>query len=193
MKPTNSFYTGLGQSSTCGTIKGLARTFIIALSLVGLSACGMTQYTQTANVDTLQTNYHRIDLSCAAQVSEQQAAFAHATPSQYLALANTASFCIDGIAFSPKHPDAQLAMQFRALSFFNYMKAGDMKAASGSLQAFRRDFPQQDLYFEDYSSFVDTATALVKQHSLNSQSVKLLNINPDLQAELRRQRTWALN
>lgn len=163
-------------------------TIIGAISL--LSAC---MGTQVAPVVSLENNFVRIDHNCIVQVNEQQQALEIAQASQYLSLANTASFCIKDIAFSPQHPDVQTAMQFNALAFVNFVKAGDMQAASSSLIAFRQNFPQQDLFFDDYSSFVDTATTLVKQHTLSQQQVDLMNINQALRTEIRRQHDWALN
>lgn len=169
----------------------LLRPAIIVTGLWLLTGCIGTQ--NAAPNILVQTNFVRIDTACATQVNQQQSALKKAQASQYLSLANTASHCIKDIPFSPKHPDVQTAMQFNALAFVNFVKAGDMQAASQSLRSFRQSFPQQDLFFDDYSSFVDTATALVKQHTLSQQQADLLNINPMLRAEMRRQRDWALN
>ncbi len=166
------------------------RISVVFLSVLILSACGMTEQPQSQPYATI---YERMDNQCISQVQNLQEALSTANPSQYLTLAHSASHCVGDIAFSPQHPDNQIAMQFNALAVFNFVKAGDMHSAKQSLVEFRSRFPQQDLLFDDYSSFVDTATALIKQQELSEQSIAMLNINPVLRAELKRQRKWSLN
>ena len=176
----------------------------ILLGIVLLSACSSTQPSNkhdefSANVDV----FDRIDSSCVNQLMHQQGLSnqnqqetresASFTQSQYIALANTARFCIQDLEFSPKHPDLQTAMQLSALAFSNYLNAGDMRQASETLSDFRKQFPQQDLYFSDFTSFVDTATALVKQSKMGRAELNMLNINQSLRDELNRQQRWALN
>ena len=173
--------------------KHVIKSLFIIAGLSVLQGCVGTSAPVVDLVDNTQSNYIRVDSACIAQVNQQQAALETAQPSQYLSLSNTANHCIQDIPFSPQHPDNQLAMQFNALAFMNFVKAGDMQAAAESLSQFRQRFPQQDLYFEDYSSFIDTAIALVDQHKLNQNQIKLLNINPQLRAEIRRQQKWSLN
>jgi hypothetical protein len=133
-----------------------------------------------------------MDTGCIKQVQAQQANIANPSLSQSLSLANTALHCVGDIQFSPGHADVKIAMQFSALAFVNYVKAGDMTAAANTIAAFRQKFPQQDLLFADYTSFVDTATVLVEQSELTAYQLTSMNINPTLRDEITRQRKWSL-
>lgn len=168
---------------------GLGLTLIMVSILT--SACTSTQSQLTNQLNTTPV-FERMNEQCIESVIHQQSMLENANPAQYLSLANTAEHCVGNIAFSPQHPDTQIAMKFSALAIMNLIKAGDIEAASNGLAKFRAIFPQQDLLFDDYSSFVDTATALLKQQDLSSHQLALLNINPKLRGELTRKRQWSL-
>jgi hypothetical protein len=137
-------------------------------------------------------NEQRMDFKCVEQVQSQQSGIKTPTISQFIALANTAQHCVGGIQFSPQHPDLKTAMQFSALAFVSFVQAGDMQSASTALSDFRATFPQQDLFFDDFTSFVDTATVLIKQTDISPHQLASLNINPTLRAEINRHRQWSL-
>jgi hypothetical protein len=168
---------------------GLATFLAVAL----LSGCNMTTQTDRVDVTTSLPVSERMNTQCIEQVYSQQSAQDKAELSQYLALANTAQYCVGDIQFSPQHPDVETAMQFSALALVNFVKAGDIEAASLALTEFRTKFPQQDLLFDDFTSFVDTATVLVNQQDITPHQLTYLNINPTLRAEITRQRKWSLN
>jgi hypothetical protein len=84
-------------------------------------------------------------------------------------------------------------MQLNALALVNFIKAGESKLAEHSLAEFRTQFPQQDLLFADYTSFVDTAVALLKYNELSAHQLQVLNINTALRNELKRQNYWLKN
>ncbi len=135
----------------------------------------------------------RINNNCAQQIQKQGLALETATPSQYLSLANTAEFCVSDVTFFPEHPDLKAGMQFKALAVVNFIKAGDMENARRAFHEFREWFPQQDLLFEDYSSFVDTSSVLLFQDEMDRKKLAKLNINNDLRAQLKRQQQWQMN
>lgn len=163
------------------------------LAVVLLSGCNMTSQTDSVAVTTSLPVSERMNAQCIEQVYSQQSAQNQTEVSQYLALANTAQFCVGDIQYSPQHPDVETAMQFSALAVVNFVKAGDIQSASLALTEFRAKFPQQDLLYDDYTSFVDTATVLVKQQEITLHQLTYLNINPTLRAEITRQRKWSLN
>jgi len=169
----------------------LLGTSILAVFL--LSGCDLTPAPERFEAATNLPTYERMNPQCIQQVHEQQSALTQTTPSQYLSLANTAQYCIGDIQFSPSHPDTQIAMQFSALALVNFVKAGDIQTASEALVKFRMTFPQQDLLFDDYTSFVDTATVLVNQDEITPHQLTYLNINPTLRAEIKRARRWSLH
>jgi len=169
----------------------------IILSAYMMTACSTTPddtyNNQLLNNRTIEPLL-RVDFECEQQVKQREAALPpNAQPGAYMALANHAKRCIDGIQFNPKHPDNQTAMQFTALAVLNYLKAGELVTAQQTLAEFRQRFPQQDLLLADYTSFVDTATALLQSKSMSKRDVSLLNINPTLRAELARQQHWSAN
>jgi hypothetical protein len=55
---------------------------------------------------------------------------------------------------------------------------------------FKSAFPGQDLYFNDYSSLIDTATALLEPSSINAQKRMSLNISEQLREEVKRRQYW---
>ena len=175
----------------CFAFNKLLGTSVLAVLL--LSGCNMTAQPEVITVDTSLAVFERMNIQCIDQVHAQQAMPKHNALSQYLSLANTAQYCVGDIQFSPNHPDIETAMQFSALAVVNFVKAGDIQAASKALTQFRVKFPQQDLLFNDYTSFVDTATVLVKQDEITPHQLTYLNINPTLRAEITRQRRWSLN
>lgn len=152
----------------------------------------MSTSAPVTNIISPMPSIERMDVVCVEQVNNLHTRLEIASSAQYLTLANAAEHCIENLSFSPQHPDLQTAMQFNALAFTNYLKAGDIQQAVNSLAQFRRAFPQQDLLFDDYTSFVDTATALTKQHELSAYQLTTLNINPQLRAELKRTRNWSM-
>lgn len=161
----------------------------ILCATVVLSGCAMTEIGQTP---VTEQNFERIDSACIKQIRTAQS-LPLSNVAQHLSLANSALFCIGDIAYTPQHPDTKTAMQFNALAVMNYIKAGDMQAAQEAFIRFRQTFPQQDLMFADYSSFVDTASVLLAQQQMSAKQLTLLNINPKLRDELNRQRRWAAN
>lgn len=165
-------------------------SLVLLTSVLFLSACNTTSVPE---VEAVKVPLQRMDVNCITQVNSQQATLQVAHSSQYLSLANAAIFCIEGLSFTPRHPDVQTAMQFNALAFTNYVKAGDMQQAQDTLADFRNRFPQQDLLFADYTSFVDTAKVLVSHNELSLYQLSTLNINSQLRAEIKRKRNWHLN
>jgi hypothetical protein len=171
----------------------VTRCAIVLCSLAFLNGCNSTSTpASTYALDTVITTVERMSTDCISQVKNQQTAMKVSTLGQSLSLANAAQQCVADIQYFPKHPDIKTAMQFSALAFVNYVKAGDMQAATQALAKFRADFPQQDLLFADYTSFVDTATVLVKQSEVTPYQLSSLNINPTLRSEITRQRKWSL-
>ncbi|MBF7073063.1 hypothetical protein ISG33_06585 [Glaciecola sp. MH2013] len=139
-------------------------------------------------------SYEHISTSCLDGVSDMQISIGeNGSAAQNLALAKNAERCVDGIHFDSQHPHKEKAMQLKALAVMNFIKAGDSKSAKKSFDEFIRQFPQQDLFFSDYSSFVDTATALLNHKSLSKNQLMVLNINQAMRDDLVRQYHWRRN
>jgi hypothetical protein len=135
--------------------------------------------------------YQSMDGACEQQAIEMDG-FAQQSgqASQYLASAKAMLRCVKGIQFPKGHPDADKALRLMALSVINFVKGGDIDGAQIALKKTQTKFPNKDLYFADYSSFFDTATALLEQQRLSRHQLAALNISSDLRTEIERHQYW---
>ncbi|MDT0594057.1 hypothetical protein [Glaciecola petra] len=170
----------------------LTKASILLCCIAVLGGCYSNTHSSPAEVIVSNASFERLDSTCVEQVLALQQAINSPSVSQYLSLANSAEHCLQDVEFSPKHPDLQTAMQFNALAVVNFVNAGDIQSAQQALDAFHQRFPQQDLLLNDFSSFVDTATALLRQHELTAFDLTMLNIAPSLRDEITRTRKWTL-
>jgi hypothetical protein len=175
--------------------KHAIKVLSVMFAAVFISACSSTTKSEVnlrvSNKD-MHTNYYQsIDAACEQQAMEMDS-FAQQSgqAAQYLASANAMLRCVSGISFPKGHPDADNALRMMALSVFNLVKGGDIDAAHIALRKTQSKFPNTDLYFADYSSFFDTATALLEQQKLSRHQLAALNISADLRAEIERQQHW---
>lgn len=150
--------------------------------VVGLAACSSTSTVSSPIVDTY----------CVEQ-AQQMADFAQKNQS-YPQLSSAATRLKTCVAFPlpQRMSKAQTTqvMQIMADTTLTYFKAGELQKAKDELSDFETRFASQDLYLPDYTSFVDTATALLYGDSLSSQSLASLNISNDLRQELKRKHHW---
>lgn len=186
---TLSFTTLNVTKPLIGVKKTAILLLLTCLSLTVLTGCNSTDNKTPA---ATPIEIVRLDSVCVSQVEELKD-LKQGTASQHIMLADLSISCLKNTDFPPRHVDSEKAMQLLALSFVNYIKAGDVQTAQSTLSKFRQTFPQQDLLFADYTSFIDTATALLSHRTMSDSSLALLNINKNLRDELVRQRTWSLN
>jgi|TARA_R110000868_G_scaffold160981_3_gene390850 hypothetical protein len=171
------------------------RVLTVTLAAAFISACSSTTKSEpnlpVSNQYIPNDYYQSIDAGCEQQAMDMDS-FAQQSgqAAQYLASANAMLRCVKGIQFPKGHPDADKALRLMALSVLNLVKGGDIDAAHIALRKTQSKFPNKDLYFADYSSFFDTATALLKQQKLSRQQLAALNISADLRAEIERQQHW---
>ncbi len=140
-------------------------------------------------VAALEPSSSRLDQNCVEQVFKREAQ-SNGHASQFLALANNAEACLGNQQFSANHPDNHTAMQLQALAVTSYIKSGEVSLAKSALTEFKRKFPMQDLVYPDFTSFLDSATALLEYEHLSQYQLARLNINPLLRKELDRQQRW---
>ncbi|MBU2978214.1 hypothetical protein [Alteromonas sp. C1M14] len=162
--------------------KPLSLTTGIVLALA-LSACTSTEATSPVSA---------IDHHCITQAQKmsEHAEYSQ-SPAQHLGAANAMQHCIANPL--PAHlsdKDHEQIMQVMAISVLSYLKAGDMDGAAAQLRRFDTQFPGQDLYLPDFTSFRDTATALLAGASLQPQILASLNISRGLRLEIERQQYW---
>lgn len=109
------------------------------------------------------------------------------SPAQYLAAANTLDQCLqeaDGYRdVIPQHE----RMQVHALTVLDYIKGGDAAKARLQLRAFTLAYPNKDLFFDDYTSFVDSMSVLLAEDTGHDGTP---NINKNLKSEMNRNRYW---
>jgi hypothetical protein len=117
-----------------------------------------------------------------------------ASNAQYLTAAKAMNTCVSSALQNRTYNDNDeyddVIMKMMASATLNFMKSGDVTTATRELARFRRTYPDQDLYFEDYTSFLDTATALLSLESLHSSELSVLNISPGLRDEIERKHYW---
>jgi hypothetical protein len=177
------------------SISNKARTPLVAVLLAAtfVSACSSTpQSAGNSNISPNTNSYYQsIDSGCEQDALDRDS-FAQQSGQevQYLASAKALQRCVQGIQFPKGHPQADQGLRLMALAVMNFVKGGDLHAANTTLRKIQSRFPNQDLYFADYSSFLDTATALLNQKNLSSQKLITLNISPTLRAELERNQYW---
>tara|TARA_R110002167_G_C12434987_1_gene630258 strand:+ start:69 stop:632 length:564 start_codon:yes stop_codon:yes gene_type:complete len=177
--------------------KHAIRVLTVILAAAFISGCSSTTKSEPSlpisnNSHYISNDYYQsIDGACEQQAMEMDN-FAQQSgqAAQYLASANAMLRCVNGMQFPNGHPDADKALRLMALSVLNLVKGGDIDAANIALRKTQSKFPNKDLYFADYSSFFDTATALLKQQKLSRHQLAALNISADLRAEIERQQHW---
>jgi hypothetical protein len=85
-------------------------------------------------------------------------------------------------------------MQAYAVGILNHIKAGDIQKARVNLDIFKSTFAGFDLYLANGASFVDTASILTGTSTeATGTTMALLNLPPDLRAEMQRARFWKHN
>lgn len=171
------------------------KILFVIMSAAIISACSSTTKSEPMMPDTnvpINNDYYQsIEPSCEEQaMGMDRSAQQSGQAAQYMASAKAMLRCVQGIQFSKGHPDADKGLRLMALSVINFVKGGDIDGAQIALKKTQSKFPNQDLYFADYSSFIDTATALLEQHKLTRHQLAALNISADLRTEIERQQYW---
>lgn len=114
---------------------------------------------------------------------------------QYAASAKTLDQCLTDIdEYRDVVPvtsieSVEQRMQVHALTVLNYIKAGDINNAKLQLRTFEMSYPGRDLYFSDYTSFVDSLTLLLGIDIFEGRR-EVFNVNPTLASEVSRYRYW---
>ncbi|MCJ8293952.1 MAG: hypothetical protein MJK15_06050 [Colwellia sp.] len=170
---------------------------ICLLLAITLSACStLPAKTKSEDLDKNTERYTRqADIDC--QIHAQSIAnHAESTASsaQYLTAAKAMSSCVSNAlknsSYNHSKEQDDVIMKMMAITTLNFIKSGDVLTASREVDRFKRTYPNQDLYFEDYTSFLDTATALLTEEPLHSSQLSTLNISRVLRDEIERKHYW---
>ncbi|MGJ8691264.1 MAG: hypothetical protein ACSHW0_02140 [Thalassotalea sp.] len=162
-----------------------------------LSACSSTSDLVTAPVqEAVNYDQQRTVMinPCKASADEMALSAANSqSQPQYLNAAKIYRSCSVSVLSNNQQADTSAAMRLFVLSTMNFIKGGDLKAANNMVERFKRSFVQQDYYFANYTSFLDTAEALLQSGPTNAQLLATLNISTSLRQELLRKDYWLKN
>ncbi len=82
-------------------------------------------------------------------------------------------------------------MRVHALATLNYFKGGDVEQARRAFESFKATYPDNDLYFGDGSSFIETTEVLLgRATTVSFGQFAALNVNNRLKSEMRRLNHW---
>ncbi|MDX2366847.1 MAG: hypothetical protein QNK36_00290 [Colwellia sp.] len=167
------------------------------LVAVTMSACS-TQPPQTKNQD-IDKNVEILTRQADADCQDHAQSMANhaeliASSAQYLAAAKAMNSCVSSAlqnrAYNHSDEHDVVIMKMMATATLNFIKSGDVITASREVERFKRTYPNQDLYFKDYTSFLDTAMALLSLEPLHSSQLSALNISRELRDEIERKHYW---
>jgi len=175
------------------------------LLAITLSACSATTTQQDEQPVAVNKNHDlqaETDSSCRDH-ARNIAKHAEATAStvQYLAAAKAMNNCVSSAlqnrayqGYENNNPQQKFQqetiMKMMAVATLNFIKGGDVNTATREVERFKRVYPNQDLYFKDYTSFLDTATALLSIEPLGASQISSLNISRVLRDEIERKHYW---
>lgn len=82
-------------------------------------------------------------------------------------------------------------MHVHALAVVNYFKGGDVEQARRSFNGFKATYPDNDLYFADGSSFIETTEVLLgRTDPISFGQFAALNVSDRVKSEMRRLNHW---
>lgn len=169
---------------------------LIAITMSACSTLPPQTPTQTQDINrNVEISIRQADADCQdhAQSIANHAELI-ASSAQYLAAAKAMNNCIGSALQNRVYNDSDehdvVIMKMMAVATLNFIKSGDVITASREIERFKRTYPNQDLYFEDYTSFLDTTTALLSLESLHSSQLSALNISRVLRDEIERKHYW---
>ena len=150
------------------------------------------EYTQQKNRERLAAQEFA---SChqEALIADQSAA-KNRRPAGYLYSARILDRCLAEVAAYSQAVERADLMRTHALMIQNYFKAGKITSAKRALSGFLSQYPGEDLFFADQSSFIDTMSLLLGEAGPSAALPgSSLNVNPRIKAEVRRINYWQAN
>lgn len=179
---------------------------LLALSVVALSGCNNSisalnvKQPQDEGIGFREVRFDEISRMREYQGCRDEAfemdrkAMSSASAGGYLASARLLEKCELRLGGGAGEVSDQERMQGYAMSIQNYLKAGDLDRARINLTQFKQTFMDQDLYYPDGTSFVETMEVLLGQASSDDYGFfSVLNVNVGLKSEMSRQHYWKHN
>ncbi len=178
----------------------LRRLMLAATATIVLGACATSSPPPAEGIGFRQARHAEIQAMREWRACRDQAvaldakARAEAAPARYLASARLIEGCESDLG-SEVAGLANVAREERmrayALGIQNHFKGGDVEAARRNLATFKEHFADQDLYYPDGASFVETMEVLLGLKDRTAVgSMAMTNVNDELKAELRRMHYW---
>jgi len=166
----------------------LSKLIFLSILALGLAGCVSTNAQDEQVINSTIEKYE----SCRADAQMMEtSAQQTASTAQYLASARAMDNCVSYAREQRiSHLNHQDIMQMMAISTFNYIKGGDVISAEKMIVKFKQQFPRKDLYFANHTSFLDTATALIKANELSIFELNSLNISSVVKSEIERKNYW---
>ena len=164
---------------------------LFSITAFAVGCASQTSLTPQEHVQADLSSSNAFD-ECLASLAEPLANANN--PATYHLGAKYALACLDTAPVMTNRIVQVSVMQVHALAIAQFLKAGDISAATQQLRAFKSRFPNQDLLLEGGASFIHTvelAIGLVPKEQSASNS--LLNASSSLKSELRRQQYWQVN
>jgi len=170
----------------------------LAVAVLALGACNMNG---TANpLDTAgfrEARYQEIEKIRAFRACRDEAldldaqARTRASAGAYLTSAQVLERCEADLGEAAGSVGHDERMRLQALAVVNYIRGGNIDAARRGFDAFRAKFPDNDLYFADGASFTATVEVLLgRAEPISFGTFAALNVNDDVQSEMRRLHHW---
>lgn len=188
-----------------GIQKHHVKISLLALSMAALTGCNSMTALNVKQQPDEGIGYREIRFDEISQAREYQncreeafaldrKAMGGASAGGYLSSARLLEKCESRLGSNSGDVEDQERMQGYALSIQNYLKAGDLDQARANMGRFKQTFPDQDLYYPDGSSFIETMEVLMGQASSTDYGVfSVLNVSGDIKSEMSRQNYWKHN
>jgi hypothetical protein len=173
-----------------------AKLFISLALMAVLGACSSTSsQVHTAPPLEPQSNtvaFVLIDQDCYSQAEKiALSAQSSGATAQFLSAGRYMQSCLQQpMPATLDKSQSKAVMQLMAYVTLNFIQSGDIAAAQKQMRQFEQTFPHQDLYLPDFTSFRDTAKALLNSSLTTSNQLARLNISRELREELERQAYW---
>jgi len=174
------------------------RAAFLAAPILFLAACNATTGSNPA--DTAAFRLERFDemqrINGFEQCSQEgltldSQARSRGSSGAFLNSARVLEGCIAEVSPSADAVPEEERMRVHALAVVNYLKGGDIAAARRTLDGFKRNYPDRDLYFGNSTSFVQTAEVLLgRTGEFRLGQFASMNVDAAVKREVRRVNYW---
>lgn len=176
------------------------KAFLSLSALLGaalVSACVQTAPPASEGIGFRQARFEEISAMRAFRACRDEAvqldaqARASGVAGTYLASARLLENCESELGPNAAGLAVDERVRAFALAVQNHLKGGDVAASRAGLDTFRQAFPDQDLYYPDGTSFVESMEMVLGLTEPNAAGMfSTSNTSPALKKEIRRVQYW---